>query len=298
MGKNPAFQFYPSDWSRDLEEHPLEIEGSWIRIMCKLWWSETPGKSTKTLEQWSRILSVDLAACERILAYLKSENIGTIHGEMMTPDSKITVICRRMVRDHEFREIRRKCGKLGGNPKLKGANSGSEKASDSNTLGVLDNQISTTQVNQISTKSEPKPQPKPNPFSLHSSSSSSIKENRSSPSSMKEKENRKECALASLAVRSFDPFFEIFWEEYPPRNGQKRGKQKAFKEWKNLKPDQVLREKILSALKIQKQNYIDCKKHGEFVPEFQDPERWLRNRRWEDEVKLKTWQERMREIPE
>jgi len=28
MGKNPAFQFYPNDWARDLEEHTLEIEGA------------------------------------------------------------------------------------------------------------------------------------------------------------------------------------------------------------------------------------------------------------------------------
>jgi hypothetical protein len=115
----------------------------------------------------------------------------------------------------------------------------------------------------------------------------------------KEKKNKKEKKDGPpKGDSSFDPFFETFWEEYPSRQGQKRGKRKAFKEWKALKPDQDLRGKILSALKIQKQNYIDCKKHGEFVPEFQDPERWLKNRRWEDEVKLKTWQERLKEMPE
>jgi len=56
MGKSPAFQFYPNDWLRDMEEYPLEINGAWIVILCKLWWSETRGEVTKSLEEWSRIL--------------------------------------------------------------------------------------------------------------------------------------------------------------------------------------------------------------------------------------------------
>lgn len=56
MGKNPAFQFYPSDWTRDLDDEELETEGAWIRICCRLWWSETKGEMTKSLLEWSRIL--------------------------------------------------------------------------------------------------------------------------------------------------------------------------------------------------------------------------------------------------
>ena len=52
MGKAPAFQLYVMDWARDLEEHPLEIEGAWIRICCKLHW--TGGELTKSCEQWAR----------------------------------------------------------------------------------------------------------------------------------------------------------------------------------------------------------------------------------------------------
>ena len=56
MGKNPAFLFYPADWRRDLDDSPLEIEGSWIRIICRLWDQPEKGKATKTLKEWSRIL--------------------------------------------------------------------------------------------------------------------------------------------------------------------------------------------------------------------------------------------------
>ena len=43
IGKNPAFQFYPGDWARDLEEHPLEI-GAMEQ--------SAPSKSPKNLEHF------------------------------------------------------------------------------------------------------------------------------------------------------------------------------------------------------------------------------------------------------
>jgi hypothetical protein len=92
--------------------------------------------------------------------------------------------------------------------------------------------------------------------------------------------------------------FEIFWKNYPPRNGRKAEKKSAIIEWKKLNPDKNLQSRILQALQKQVFHYQDCKKHDEFCAEFPDAHRWLKHRRWEDEVKLKTWQERTREIPE
>lgn len=107
MAKNPAFQFYPSDWARDLEEHSLEIEGAWIRICCKLWWSETRGSLTKTLCQWGRILRVEIDHATEILTYIKNEKIGEISGNLTEPNGDITVKCRRMIRDEKERESNR-----------------------------------------------------------------------------------------------------------------------------------------------------------------------------------------------
>lgn len=96
MGKNPAFQFYPNDWSRDLEEHPLEIEGAWIRICCKLWWSETRGELTRSYDQWGRILRVSVEEATRILTYMDTYRICDI---CVTDHGNVTVRSRRMFRD-------------------------------------------------------------------------------------------------------------------------------------------------------------------------------------------------------
>ena len=112
MGKAPAFQFYPGDWTRDLDEHPLEIEGAWIRICCKLWWSETRGELAKDLVQWARILRADEQKTLNILIYLKEEKIAEIPTELPDDPSlcngKITVISRRMVREEKERKNNRK----------------------------------------------------------------------------------------------------------------------------------------------------------------------------------------------
>ena len=112
MGKAPAFQFYPGDWTRDLDEHPLEIEGAWIRICCKLWWSETRGEIAKDLVQWARILRADEQKALDILIYLKEEKIAEIPTELPDDPSlcngKITVISRRMVREEKERKNNRK----------------------------------------------------------------------------------------------------------------------------------------------------------------------------------------------
>ena len=104
MGKNPAFQFYPNDWSRDLEEHPLEIEGAWIRLCCKLWWSDTRGKMTRTMTQWARILRESESDTDRILDYLEKQKIGDINRN---GNGDVTVMSRRMLKDEKEKELTR-----------------------------------------------------------------------------------------------------------------------------------------------------------------------------------------------
>ncbi|GAG48255.1 unnamed protein product, partial [marine sediment metagenome] len=76
--KAPAFQFYVMDWTTDLDDHPLEIEGAWIRICCKLWRSEKRGELSKSVTQWSRILRVDEKKTREILDYISKEKIGDV----------------------------------------------------------------------------------------------------------------------------------------------------------------------------------------------------------------------------
>lgn len=116
MGKNPAFQFYPSDWTRDLDDQSLEVEGAWIRICCCLWWSETKGKATKSLQEWSRILRVHPTKGGLLLKLLLRKNIA---DGVYLDKQNVTIISRRMVRDNAISQIRQQVGKLGGNPNLK-----------------------------------------------------------------------------------------------------------------------------------------------------------------------------------
>lgn len=114
MGKLPYLQFYPSDWARDLEEHPLEIEGAWIRICCKLWWEENRGTSTKKLENWAKILRENPRKTLKIFEYLLNQKIG----DGVIQNGSITITSRRMVYDEKIRKIRAEAGSKGGNPAL------------------------------------------------------------------------------------------------------------------------------------------------------------------------------------
>ena len=101
MGKLPYFPFYPMDWMRDLEEHPLEIEGAWIRICCKLWWAESRGELKRTLPQWAKILRASEPETSEILSYLSTWKIGEV---VTNGNGEITVISRRMKRDEKDRK--------------------------------------------------------------------------------------------------------------------------------------------------------------------------------------------------
>ena len=104
-GKPPAFQFYPNDWTRDLEEHPLEIEGAWIRICCKLWYSDTQGELSKTLTQWSKILRISEDKTKELLDYIEAEKIGNVKREVsVSSNGRITIASRRMIKDDNKRK--------------------------------------------------------------------------------------------------------------------------------------------------------------------------------------------------
>ena len=108
--KAPAFQFYVMDWSTDLDDHPLEIEGAWIRICCKLWRAENRGELIKSVVQWSRILRIDIQKTKEILNYISNEKIGDVTPRNVLEienNTKITVKSRRMVRERIDRENNR-----------------------------------------------------------------------------------------------------------------------------------------------------------------------------------------------
>lgn len=114
MIKLPFIQLYVNDWSRDLEEHPMEIEGAWFRINCKLWWENATGKSEKPIDQWARILRSTEEKTIEVLNYIQNNNIGNVRF-FNNGDGKpmAEIVCRRMLRDWEIRQKKAKAGKKG-----------------------------------------------------------------------------------------------------------------------------------------------------------------------------------------
>jgi hypothetical protein len=81
--------------------------------------------------------------------------------------------------------------------------------------------------------------------------------------------------LALVAPDGFDQF----WEAYP--KARRQNKADARKEWTALAPDVSLVERVLAALEAQKANPRLAKEDFAYFPHAH---RWLRKRRWEDEL--------------
>jgi hypothetical protein len=72
--------------------------------------------------------------------------------------------------------------------------------------------------------------------------------------------------------------FTAWWTEYP----KKVGKIQTVKAWEALNPDEGLQTVMLDALRQQKRTVKAMLENDR--QHILDPERWLRYRRWEDEV--------------
>lgn len=137
--KLPAFQFYPADWKKDPGVQALSFHdrGVWFEILCLMHESEQRGKlllggQPMPDSALARLLGLDKQNLTNTLTTLLTYGVAS-----RDPESG-ALICRRMVRDEEIRNVRKKCGKLGGNPNL---------------VNQTSNQTPTTQVKQKSTPS-------------------------------------------------------------------------------------------------------------------------------------------------
>jgi uncharacterized protein YdaU (DUF1376 family) len=101
MGKNPAFQFYPMDWMRDTGTLSLQAKGAWIDILCALWWSAERGVLSTSTAGWSRLIRASNDDVEDVIDEILTHKVADIKRE---PNGNITVVCRRMVRDEEYRQ--------------------------------------------------------------------------------------------------------------------------------------------------------------------------------------------------
>jgi uncharacterized protein YdaU (DUF1376 family) len=82
---------------------------------------------------------------------------------------------------------------------------------------------------------------------------------------------------STLKNKTYTSFFLSFWKEYP----KKVGKPNAFREWNKIKPEL---EVVIPALKSQIEQKQRLLAENKFCAEWPDPERWIKNKRWEDEI--------------
>ena len=81
----------------------------------------------------------------------------------------------------------------------------------------------------------------------------------------------------TIQKKEYSSNFLSFWDQYP----KKVGKPNAFKQWKKIKPDLEI---VIQALNQQKEYKENLNSENKFCPEWPDPERWIKNKRWEDET--------------
>ncbi len=149
--KIPAFQFYPSDWRSDPGVQSLSYHerGVWFEMLCMMHESSQRGKlilNGKAMPMDALAMALGLMKQDTEIVVEKLIEYGVASRN---PKNSV-IFSRRMVKDEHLRNVRKKCGELGGNPNLV-------------------NQKSTTHVNQKSTPS--------------SSSSSSVHQDPHTPAS-------------------------------------------------------------------------------------------------------------------
>jgi hypothetical protein len=71
--------------------------------------------------------------------------------------------------------------------------------------------------------------------------------------------------------------FEVFWEQYP----NKKGKDRALKSWRVLRPSSELQETILAAIARQRMGRDWIKDGGQYIPH---PSTWLNDAGWLNET--------------
>ena len=86
----------------------------------------------------------------------------------------------------------------------------------------------------------------------------------------------KKSEFSGCPPKAYHPLFEKFWIEYPPRNGKKGSKRKAFEAWwYAMRRELIDPEPIIAAIIRIRSLYLD------YPP---DAVTWIHGQQWEDEI--------------
>ena len=134
--KRPSFQFYPSDWRKDmaLQSCSVAARGLWVDMMCIAHECEPYGHLTvngkpMTAAQIGRHTGLTERECSKLIAELEAAGVPSRTDEG-------TLYSRRMVRDEDIRNRRAEGGKAGSEHGAKGAEHGSKGGRPKSQRGV------------------------------------------------------------------------------------------------------------------------------------------------------------------
>lgn len=81
-----------------------------------------------------------------------------------------------------------------------------------------------------------------------------------------------------------EQWFETLWIHFPSDFGNKGSKHRARAEFQKLHPDYSLFQTMLQGLKEQVLQKRELERNRQFVESFPHVERWIKHRRFEDEI--------------
>jgi hypothetical protein len=139
--KRPSFQFYPSDWRKDmaLQSCCVAARGLWIDVMCIAHECEPYGHLTvngkpMTAAQVGRHTGLTERECAKLLDELEQAGV-------LSRTEQGAIYSRRMVRDEDLRQRRAEGGKAGSEHGHKGAEHGHKGGRPKSGRGVSEHPL-------------------------------------------------------------------------------------------------------------------------------------------------------------
>lgn len=247
--KLPAFQFYPGDWFRDVAVRCLtwEERGIWLEMLFHMHECEQRGKfilngKAMSAESIALVVGLDNQKCNQVIERLLELNVASRCKETGA------LMSRRMVRDENLRQTRKKAGEKGGNPNL---------------VKVKDNRGVDDLVNQKGKQSA----------TPSSSISSSIINPHSPPGGEPDPNGRS-------SPKELNRMASEIYEAYPKKVDRRKALQKITQAFKGGAKYDVLLERTLAyaQLVLNRHGLHSNHEDWKYVPHAAT---WYHNERWE-----------------